>query len=432
MKRLAALTTALALSAPLAAQADTPKSEPAKPAVENKEQKQADKPAENPRVERTLKLQPVAPRVQAQVLTSTAAPPLQAGGIWGNGKSQAEHYIEQTDKIVKLSDEQKQKIRALFEKREMESKAIQAAIQAKQSALARGLEEASKSKNQEAINKARQAYTDLYAPMSELMKKSNVDLQNVLTAEQREALKQPRFGAIGAGAGATSQPGAPAQAQSVRVNQVPGGGVQIFVSEGGAGGAVVGGTIQVEQQKEMHARMAELAKQAQASHRDILRQRVKRQRELTKQATKLLKQLDELKPEEQAQAQPLLMQIEQTQMQLQQTFGHPGGMLGNVMTGGGMVGPEGGVWTVKTWPDRPGVVEVNGQRMPAHQLNPPPQQATTLRAQQLRFDGACVPMPAPLSPETLKAIDDRIKKATDELNREMDKLRDELLKSKKR
>ncbi len=81
------------------------------------------------------------------------------------------------------------------------------------------------------------------------------------------------------------------------------------------------------------------------------------------------------------------------------------------MTGFGMAGPEGGVWSVKTWPDRPGVVEVNGQRLPVPAPGARPQQLqqlnpTTLRAQQFTIGAPTVPAPAAPSPETTKAIDD--------------------------
>lgn len=213
---------------------------------------------------------------------------------------------------------------------------------------------------------------------------------------------------------------------------------QVVPAPGGAGfqmGGVVGtaasgtgqaGAAQLEQQKALQARMTELAKQAQASHREMLRQRVRRQRELTKQSSKLLKQLDELKPEEQARTQQLLMQIEQTQAQLRQTFGPSemigGGMFGGVMSGSGRVGPEGGVWSVKTWPNRPGVVEVNGQRIAPPGATPQPMQPITVQSFNPGPHGVATfsVSPAPASPDAMKAIDD--------LRRQIEQLRGEVRK----
>jgi len=228
-----------------------------------------------------------------------------------------------------------------------------------------------------------------------------------------------------AGAVRAPQPIAPPQAQSIAVTQDSGGGVQVFVGEGWAAGGIVAGPVPHEHQKQIQLRMAELTKQAQASHREALRERVRRQRELTKQATKLLKQLDELKPDEQSRAQELLQRIERTQAQLQQTFGPQGGMLGGGMFGGviagsGMAGPGGGVWEVKTWPDRPGVVEVNGQRMPAAAMNLQPLSPTTLRTPSFQIAAPNVGAPAAAPAETMKAIED--------LRRQIDQLRGEVRK----
>lgn len=448
MKRIASLAAALVFSAPLVGWADQPKAEPLKPAGEKQaaEKGAADNgTAERGGVVRELKTQGAA-RVQAQVVVPAGAG-FQFGGIGADGKTHSQRYLEQLDNLYQLTDEQKKKLLSVFEKRDADMKTLQVAIEAKRADVTRAWEEANKSKNQEAIAKAQKALTALYAPMSKLMKKAHDDTQSILTPEQREKLKSRNLGVLGGGSGwvasggaggvATAQvgssrpnPGAAPQTQSVTVTSRPEGGVQVFVGEGGAAGAVVAGSMQVEQQKQIQLRMAELTKQAQASHREMLRDRVRRQRELTKQATKLLKQLDELKPDEQAKAQQLMLQIEQTQARLQQTFGHPAipaGMGGAVMMGSGMVGPEGGVWNVKTWPDRPGAVEVNGQRVATHNLNPLPQQATTLRpfnAAQVATPGIAAPgitvSAAPANDATAKAIED--------LRRQIDQLRGEVRK----
>lgn len=550
MNRIVSLLTSTALTLPIAALADEPKSEPKKPQL----QKSAPERAE---VARELKTQPGSTRTQAQVIGLSPGASVPAGGVWNDGKSMSERHIEQVEKVVKLTDEQKQRIRRLFEIRESAAKEIQAAIEAKRGALSRALEEASKSKNQEAITKAQKAFTDLYAPMSELTRKSLEELQNVLTAEQRgklqdnqlttmigamapgvklseaqlkavkdgvspanehqmrwganlqellektlteeqaagvlkqravqfatmqfqaakltpeqlrkleqqaaevskaskhklqldptaynklttfvdslltaeqrEAMKKSRVGFAGGGGwvalaggqiqagAATPNPGAPQQLQNVKVSSAPGGGIQIFVTEGGAAGAVISSTEQLEQQKQIHIRMQELSKQAQASHREMMRNRIRRQRELTKQASKLLKKIDELKPEDQAKAQQLWQQIEQTQAQLHQSLSFPGAA-GAVMMGSGMAGPEGGVWSVKTWPDRPGVVEFNGQRITPPGADPQPLNPQAVRTQSIQV-GSPINAPQPPHAETMKAIED--------LRRQIDQLRGEVRK----
>jgi len=226
-----------------------------------------------------------------------------------------------------------------------------------------------------------------------------------------------------AGAIRVPQPIAPPQAQGVTVTQGSAGGVQVFVSEGGAAGGIVAGPVQFEQQKQIQLRMAELTKQAQAAHREMLRERVRKQRELTKQASKLLKQLDELKPEDQANSQELFQQIERTQAQLQQTFGVPA--MGAMMMGSGIAGPQGGVWSVRTYPDRPEAVEVNGQRLPvpapgAHPQQLQPLNPATMRAQSFQIAAPNIGALAPAQAETTKAIE--------ELRRQIDQLRGEVRK----
>src|SRR6185295_13879411 len=100
--------------------------------------------------------------------------------------SAAEWYIERTDKIVKLSEEQKKKITELFAAREKAMQEFQSGLEAKAKAASAALGEAMKSKDQERIAREQKAYQELYAPMQAIYKKSEAALQNVLTQEQRE------------------------------------------------------------------------------------------------------------------------------------------------------------------------------------------------------------------------------------------------------
>jgi Spy/CpxP family protein refolding chaperone len=53
--------------------------------------------------------------------------------------------------------------------------------------------EAYKSKDKDAISKAQKDYQELYAPMHQIMKKSQADLTNVLTVEQKAKLQESRI-----------------------------------------------------------------------------------------------------------------------------------------------------------------------------------------------------------------------------------------------
>ena len=105
----------------------------------------------------------------------------------------AEWYIERTDKIVSLSDEQKQKIKAEYESRDKATKEFQTSIEAKAKSVTVEMTEAFKSQDKDAIAKSQKAYQELYAPLFELTKKSEAALQSILTAEQRTKLSDNQF-----------------------------------------------------------------------------------------------------------------------------------------------------------------------------------------------------------------------------------------------
>lgn len=123
------------------------------------------------------------------------ASPQQSGLIlnaFGGGKSAAEWYIERTEKVVDLSEQQKKAITALFESRDKAMKEFQESIAEKMKTASKELTEAAKTQDKEAMSKAQKAYQDLYAPMHEIIKKSETALQNVLTAQQREKIEDSR------------------------------------------------------------------------------------------------------------------------------------------------------------------------------------------------------------------------------------------------
>jgi Spy/CpxP family protein refolding chaperone len=111
---------------------------------------------------------------------------------WGAGKSAAAWYIESIDKIVGLTEAQKKAITEIIEARDKSMKDFQTQSAEKLKAASNAMMEAYKSKNQDDIAKAQKAYQDLYAPMHQIMKKSQADLTNVLTAEQKAKLQESR------------------------------------------------------------------------------------------------------------------------------------------------------------------------------------------------------------------------------------------------
>lgn len=113
-----------------------------------------------------------------------------AGGV---GKTPAAWYIESIDKIVKLTDAQKHRITEIIEARDKAMKDFQAQNAEKTQAAGKAFTEAYKSKNKEAIAKAQKDYQALYAPMHEIMKKSQADLAGVLTVQQQAALRESRL-----------------------------------------------------------------------------------------------------------------------------------------------------------------------------------------------------------------------------------------------
>ena len=140
-------------------------------------------------------------------------------GACGGVKSAAQGYIDSIGKTVNLTDAQKKAITVAIAARVKASQEFQAKNAEKLKALSAALTEAYKSKDKDAIAKAHKAIEALYAPMREAMKKSQSELDNVLTPEQREKLQKSRAAAWVRLDGA--------------VSQLPGGGLRVIISEGG-------------------------------------------------------------------------------------------------------------------------------------------------------------------------------------------------------
>ncbi len=132
--------------------------------------------------------------------------------------------------------------------------------------------EAYKSKDQAAIAKAAKENQELNAPMYEAMKKSQAELEDVLTEEQ--------------------------------VKQLPGGGIQVMIGEGGAAG--------------LQARAS--SDEAMKSAKARMREKVKRQRELVEQAWQLCEKLDAVGEGKPGEAHALWEKLEAVQGELRRTL----------------------------------------------------------------------------------------------------------------
>lgn len=98
-------------------------------------------------------------------------------------------FINSIDKAVTLTDAQKKQMAELFVKRDAAMAEFQTKNGEAIKAAAAALQEAYKSKDSNVITAANKQYQDAYAPMQELMKKSQADLMNVLTDDQKAKYK---------------------------------------------------------------------------------------------------------------------------------------------------------------------------------------------------------------------------------------------------
>jgi Spy/CpxP family protein refolding chaperone len=109
------------------------------------------------------------------------------------GKSAAQWYIESIDKIVNLTDAQKKAVTETIEARDKAMREFQTKNAEKLKAASAAMMEAFKSKDKDAIAKSQKAYQEIYAPMHEAMKKSQGELDNILTPQQKEKLQESRM-----------------------------------------------------------------------------------------------------------------------------------------------------------------------------------------------------------------------------------------------
>jgi hypothetical protein len=118
---------------------------------------------------------------------ATGAPGMGAAGLMGGN-----WYIGYVGRVVTLTDEQKKAMTDIVEARERAVKDFQAKNAAKIKAAGSAVRESLAARDRDAIAKAQRAYLQLFAPMHQLMKSSQDELTDVLTAEQKDQLHDYR------------------------------------------------------------------------------------------------------------------------------------------------------------------------------------------------------------------------------------------------
>ena len=133
-----------------------------------------------------------APAVKVNSGTVTVSGPvtLSGGAFWGGGKSAAQWYIESTEKVVPLTEDQKKAITQTIEARDKAMQDFQSQNKEKLQAAGKALGDTFKSQDKEKIAQAQKAYQDVYAPMHEIMKKSQKALDDILTPQQRDKIQE--------------------------------------------------------------------------------------------------------------------------------------------------------------------------------------------------------------------------------------------------
>lgn len=111
--------------------------------------------------------------------------------------------VDQIGKLVKLSDEQVTKMKAIEEAADKATKEWQEQNAEKIKAAHQAIQDAFAAKDNDALQKAVKASQELYQPLTALQQKAREDVMNVLTADQKLAYRQgtvmqwvtPRFAA---------------------------------------------------------------------------------------------------------------------------------------------------------------------------------------------------------------------------------------------
>ena len=111
----------------------------------------------------------------------------------GSRRTEADFYTQNMDKIVGLTEAQKTAIIEIFAARNKDLTEFQAQNADKLQAAGKALREAFRKGDQEAVVKAQREYQELYAPMHQIIKNSQADLDRALTSEQKNKLQDSRL-----------------------------------------------------------------------------------------------------------------------------------------------------------------------------------------------------------------------------------------------
>ena len=117
----------------------------------------------------------------------------QGDNPWGGrDKGGATYYIQSIDKVVHLTDAQKQAMTDIITARQKAMQDFSTQNAEKLKAANKAVSDAFISGDQNAIAKAQSDFQALYAPVNQIMKKASEDLNKVLTSEQTAALQDAR------------------------------------------------------------------------------------------------------------------------------------------------------------------------------------------------------------------------------------------------
>jgi Spy/CpxP family protein refolding chaperone len=132
----------------------------------------------------------------AVMLLATGACLAQQGATGVRQRSGAEYHIESIDPIVQLTEEQKQRIAAIFDSSLKASQEFMDKNGAKSKAAEKAIADAYASNDAEAQQRAQEEFQAVHEPMRRIIAKRQEDLSKVLTREQEEKLLDHRSTAI--------------------------------------------------------------------------------------------------------------------------------------------------------------------------------------------------------------------------------------------
>ena len=112
------------------------------------------------------------------------------------GKSSSEWYIESINKVVPLTPDQQNTMMKIIEARDKAVQEFNAKNADKMKAAQQAMGDAFKSQDKDAIAKAQKEYQDVFAGTSEIYRKSQKELDDVLTPEQKTKRKDAQVAQV--------------------------------------------------------------------------------------------------------------------------------------------------------------------------------------------------------------------------------------------